>query len=111
MGNKEEVNLQLYEKMKLEYEEFITDIYKMDKSEIIRHSYEIVFKDELVMCMSEIELPIEKAKALLETKNPLDECYHEWIKTDVSHMPDLRDVIDYRACRVHEYLKEKAPER
>lgn len=111
MENKKEVNRQLYEKMKLEYEEFITGLYKMEKSEIIRHSYEIVFKDELVMCMSEIELPIEKAKVLLASKNPLDECYNEWLKTDISLMPDLRDAIDYRACRVYEYQKEKALER
>lgn len=97
----------LYEKMLAEYEQFIGNLYQMDTTEIIKSSYEKVFKEDILMCISEMDLPLEQAKALLKVQYPLDECYNAWLKSDYSYMPDLRDCIEDNAVRLRERQKEK----
>lgn len=107
MGKTKELNQLLYEKMSVEYEQFIRKLYQINATEIIKSSYEKVFKEDILMCISEMDLPHEQAKALLKMQHPLDECYNAWLKSDYSYMPNLRDCIENNAVRLCERQKEK----
>ncbi len=84
----------LYEKVKKEYDAFVESLEKLPPKEIINHSYEKVFKEDIAMCFEELELEPNDAKALLKKKKPLDFVYQEWLKNDCSYMDMLRDTVE-----------------
>lgn len=94
MDNTKELNEMLYDKMSAEYGEFIERLYQMEPKEIIQRAYEKVFKEDILMSISEMDLPKNQVEVLLKTKAPLDECYSAWLKADYSYMPDLRECIE-----------------
>ena len=97
MINKKDYNILLYEKLMAEYENCIKELKSMSPDEIISHSYEKTFKEELLLYFEYDNLPQEKAKALYKLKNPLEDLYKSWLKSDVSYIDLIRDTIDERA--------------
>ena len=92
-------NALLYSKVQKEYDAFVDELAKLPPEEIIKHSYEKVFKEDITMCFEELELEPNEAKALLKKKNPLDFVYQEWLKNDCSYMDVIRDTID-DSCKI-----------
>ncbi len=92
-------NALLYEKVKQEYDAFVESLEKLPPKEIINHSYEKVFKEDITMCFEDIDLSNSDAKALYKQKNPLDFVYNEWLSNDFSYMESLRDTID-DSCKI-----------
>ncbi len=84
----------LYDKVSDELRNFLNELEKLLPKEIISHSYEKVFKEDIVMCFESIELDDSDAKALYKMDNPLDFIYGEWLHCDRSYMDMLRDTID-----------------
>ena len=87
----------LYEKMKREYDAFISELKFLPLEEIIEKSYEKVMKENILYACEDEELLQPQAKALYHLRNPLDDLYQEWLKTEDSMMEDLRYSIRYRA--------------
>lgn len=105
---KKDYNELLYNKMKLEYDEFISGLSQMTPKEIIDHSYEKVFKEELViMCESE-ERSQEEAKALYKLDRPLEALYQEWLHNEYTYMDMVKDTIDDRAKSAVKEMKERS---
>lgn len=73
-------DVQLYNKVKSEYDEFIADMKKEPAEIIIESAYEIVSKENIVMYCEEYPLSLtdKQFAALLSSKNTLDEVYREW---------------------------------
>ena len=88
------INDMLYEKMEKEYHVFLEELEKKEPKEIIASSYEKVFKEDILMTLSENNLPYDRAKTLLRMEYPLDGAYQAWLKQDTTYMDDLRDCID-----------------
>lgn len=96
------INEMLYGKMRGEYLTFLEELETKEPKEIIACAYEKVFKEDILMCIEENNLPYEKAKALLRESAPLDSCYRAWIKSDCSYMEDLWETIEHHARETEE---------
>ena len=90
-------NARLYEKMKAEQDKYRDWLLHQEPSEILNHTYEYTMREDIVMCMEELELEPEKARALLRSPCPLDDVYKEFRDREVEHMDTIRDSIETRA--------------
>ena len=59
--NETDYNARLYEKMKAEQDKYRDWILHQEPSEILNHTYEYTMREDIVMCMEELEP--EKARA------------------------------------------------
>lgn len=90
-------NAMLYDKMKAEQEKYRDWLLSQPPSEILNHTYEYTMREDIVMCMEELELSPKQAKALLRSPCPLDDVYKEFKDREVEHMDTVRDSIETRA--------------
>ena len=54
-----------YEKMKAEQDKYRDWLLHQEPSEILNHTYEYTMREDIVMCMEELELEPEKARAFI----------------------------------------------
>ena len=73
-------NARLYEKMKSEQDKYRDWLLHQEPSEILNHTYEYTMREDIVMCMEELELEPEKARALLRSPCPLSDVYTPFVK-------------------------------
>ena len=100
MENTEELNTQLYEKMKAEQDKYRDWLLSQPHTEILNHTYEYTMREDILMCMEEAELSPKQAKALLKSPCPLADCYEVFNKREDSHMEDIRDSVESIANRI-----------
>ena len=67
-------NARLYEKMKAEQDKYRDRLLHQEPSEILNHTYEYAMREDIVMCMAELEP--EKAMAGLRSPCPLSDVYN-----------------------------------
>lgn len=111
MDRNKMLNEMLNDKVQDEYRTFIEKLKGLSPDEIIEHSYEKVFKEDLAMALSEKSLSSDEAKAMLSLKDPLDALYQEWMKTDISYMDMLSDIVDYKVESAVKEMKKQNRER
>ena len=90
-------NARLYEKMKAEQDKYRDWLARQEPSEILNHTYEYTMREDIVMCMEELELEPEKARALLRSPCPLSDVYKEFRDRETEHMDTIRDSIETEA--------------
>lgn len=100
-------NALLYEKMKAEQDKYRDWLLSQPPSEILNHTYEYTMREDIVMCMEELELTSKQAKSLLKSPCPLDDVYKEFKDREVEHMDTIRDSIETRADQVIKREKER----
>ena len=61
--NETDYNARLYEKMKAEQDKYRDWLLHQEPSEILIHTYEYTMREDIVMCMEELELELEPEKA------------------------------------------------
>ena len=93
----EELNTRLYEKMFEEQEKYRGWLLSQPPEEILNHTYEYTMREDIVMCMEELELEPEKARALLRSPCPLSDVYKEFRDRETEHMDTIRDSIETEA--------------
>ena len=71
--NETDYNARLYEKMKAEQDKYRDWLLHQEPSEILNHTYEYTMREDIVLCMEELELEPEKARALLRSPCPLSD--------------------------------------
>ena len=86
--NETDYNARLYEKMKAEQDKY---------RDRLLHPYEYTMREDIVMCMEELELEPEKAKALLRSPCPLSDVYKEFRDRETEHMDTIRNSIETEA--------------
>ena len=59
-------NALLYDKMKAEQDKYRDWLLNQPPEEILNHTYEYTMREDIVMCMEELELSPKQAKALLK---------------------------------------------
>lgn len=79
-------NARLYEKMKAEQDKYRDWLLHQEPSEILNHTYEYTMREDIVMCMEELELEPEKARALLRSPCPLSDVYKEFRDRETEHI-------------------------
>ena len=98
--NETDYNARLYEKTKAEQDKYRDWILHQEPSEILNHTYEYTMREDLVMCMEELELEPEKARALLRSPCPLSDVYKEFRDRETEHMDTIRDSIETEADKL-----------
>ena len=93
-------NTLLYEKMKAEQDKYRDWLLTQEPAEILNHTYEYTMREDIVICMEELELTPKQAKALLKSPCPLSDVYKEFKDREVEHMDTIRDSIETRADQV-----------
>ena len=63
--NETDYNARLYEKMKAEQDNYRDWLLHQEPSEILNHTYEYTMREDIVMCMEELELEPKKARAFI----------------------------------------------
>ena len=95
--NETDYNARLYEKMKAEQDNYRDWLQHQEPSEILNHTYEYTMREDIVMCMEELELEPEEARALLRSPCPLSDVYKEFRARETEHMDTIRDSIETEA--------------
>ena len=85
--NEIDYNAHLYEKMKAEQDKYRDWLLHQEPPEILNHTYEYTMREDIVMCMEELELEPEKAKALLRSPCPLCDVYKEFRDRETEQTP------------------------
>ena len=100
----------LWEKASKEQSEYIAELKKMTPERIIARSYETTMKQDILSAFEgERQVPQmsdEQVKSLLNLKYPLDVCYAEWQKSDVTYMDRIQETIYKLADELVEEEKE-----
>lgn len=93
MEDMENIKQDIYLRAAKEYQDFLNDVTKLPKEEIVRCAYEITIKGDILSILEEEVLSDNEAKALSNTAFPLSAVYNEWLKNDYSHMDLLRHTV------------------
>ncbi len=88
-----ELNEKLYDLMSAEQEKFKDWLLKQSPEEILNHTQEYTVREDILMALSEIEIPENLARALLESPAPLQEVYDLFSDKETDYMQTLRDSI------------------
>ena len=97
----EELNTALYEKLFAEQQDFKGWLVKQTPEEILKHAYEYVVREDIVIEMEYHDLTDEEAKALLADEKPLQAIFSVYENTEGGHAG--RRSIPLR----RRYVKEK----
>ena len=92
--NETDYNARLYEKMKAEQDKYRDWLLHQEPPEILNHTYEYTMREDIVMCMEELELEPEKARALLRSPCPLSDVYKEFRDRETEHK--LSSPLEYQ---------------
>ncbi len=107
-------DVQLYNKVQGEYDNFISNLKNMPAEIIIESAYEIVSKENIVMYCEEypINLTDKQFSALLSSKNTLDEVYREWCDNGEWHgLDDIGLALEETADRIQISIDRKIAEQ
>ena len=98
----EETLTALYEKMAAEQDKYRDWLKGQPAAEVLNHAYEYTVREDIVMCMEELELTEAQAKALLASPSPLADVYKDFEKLETSYMDVIRDTIETRANELYQ---------
>ena len=95
--NETDYNARLYEKMKAEQGKYRDWLLHQEPSEILNHTYEYTMREDIVLCMENLDLEPNRAKALLRSPCPLSDVFDEFKDREVEHMDTIRNSIETEA--------------
>lgn len=99
----------LYDKVKAEYDKFISDMQKGTTAAAIESAYEIVWKDNITQYLENENPNLSKNQyaALISSKNALDEIYEEWCSNGELHSYDDVEIAIGDTAKKREYSLEQ----
>lgn len=103
----------LYDRVKAEYDEHLGEVKTWPPEKIIDEAYKLTILYDFMCSLDsylDATLSTERLKALLSLDNPLWSMYQEWMRSDYSHMDDIRDVIMQTADERVSEMREKSVE-
>ena len=103
----EDYNAELYFKMQDSMDRYTDWLKNQPSDEILNHTYEYTIKQDILMAFEEMDLSDAQAKALLNTKDPLEEVFKHFEKQETEYMQTLRDCITERGDELAAQLAEK----
>ena len=100
---RENNSLALFEKVKKEYDGFISEMKNSPADVIIQSAYEIVKKDDITLYCQEYtpDLTTKQYAALMSSNNTLDEVYEQWCQNGELHgLDDISVALEETADRI-----------
>lgn len=109
----EELNTRLYEKMAADQTQYLNWLLTLPPAELLRHAYEYSVREDIVMCMEELELPYKQAKALLRAKSPVADIYEKWQDRETGYMDQIRGTLESKANEIirTDFIQTRREER
>ena len=109
----DELNTRLYEKMAAEQTRYRDWLLTLPPAELLQHAYEYSVREDIVMCMEEMNLPDKQAKALLKAKNPVSDIFKSWEDRETGYMDQVRDTLESKANEIirTDFVKARREER
>ena len=112
---REKLSVVLYDKVKAEYDKFISDMQKEPVGVGIESAYEIVWKDSITQYLENENpnLPKNQYAALMSSQNALNEIYDEWVSNgELRSYDDIETALESTANAISYSLerKQKEPE-
>lgn len=102
----EELNQALLYKMAEEQGQYRDWLLGQSPEEILSHAYEFAMREDILMEMEELSLPVPLAEALLESPAPMSDIYKDFRDLETGHMDHVRECIVGRAERLLESKRE-----
>ena len=88
-----ELNKILFEKMSNEQDSYREWLISQTPKEILKHAYEYIIREDIVMAMEDLDLTEIQTKTLLASPTPLSDVYHYYEDLEIDHMNVIRDSI------------------
>lgn len=111
--NHDDPSVALYEKMRAELEKYRAHLMTLSPAEILDHTYEHTIKQDIVECAENDVFEDYVVRALLRSRNPLNDIFEEYRTRDTQHMDILRDCFEAEAKaaikRARDKPKKKEP--
>ena len=93
----EEANTSLYHKMFAEQQAFCDRLLTLEPKEILKNAYELVMREDILLCLEYHDLTQKQCCALLKSDTPLADVFREWEHTESAHMEEIRNIIEHCA--------------
>ena len=97
----------LYEKVKAEYDNYISDLLQLSKEEIVENAYDIAIKKDILFAFESVGFEESQLDDLLSCENTLSELYDNWNSTDYSNMQNIETSIDDYSNNLVQEQKDK----
>ncbi len=98
---RQSLNQKLAEKVERELADFREDILSKSPQEVYDAAYQIILKNDIAECFSDVDYSPQAVKALMKSPNLLQDIYEEWIGREDSHMDKLRQTVaDFKSYMV-----------
>lgn len=117
MNDNRMLSQMVYENLNKEYNDFIEELQKLSKLEIIDKSYEKVMKEEIMAFFYDEDFcSVEELEIILSNENVLDHLYKEWLRCDGGIHDEIRESVldtissmteDYKEVIVNENKEER----
>lgn len=104
----EQLEQQLYEKVKVEHDAYLAEIKAKPVDEIIANAYEIAWRENLLYLFdSSTGLTEKRLQVLLEMQSPCAEMYASWLKKDSEELDAIRGCMENCADNILRGRAEK----
>lgn len=105
----EQLEQQLYEKVKAEHDAYLAEIKAKPVDEIISNAYEIAWRENLLYLFdSSTGLTWKRLQVLLEMQSPCAEMYAGWLKQDSEELDTIRGCMENCADNI---LRDRAEKK
>lgn len=101
----EEKNTALYEKVFAEQESYRKWLLEQPPEEILKHSYEYVVREDILLSLEYHDLTNAQAEALLKSPGPLGDIFKEFEQRETDYMDTVFDTV---VCRANAVIKAEA---
>ncbi len=101
----EEKNTALYEKVFAEQETYRKWLLEQSPEEILKHSYEYVVREDILLSLEYHDLTNAQAGALLKSPGPLGDIFKEFEQRETDYMDTVFDTV---VCRADAAIKAEA---
>lgn len=71
----EDLNTQLYDKMKAEQDQYRDWLLSQSPEEILKHTYEYTMREDIIIAVDEMDISQKQARALLKSPCPLSDIF------------------------------------
>lgn len=102
----EELNTMLYEQIFAEQEKYKEWLLTQTPEEVLKHAYEYIIREDIVLALEYYDLSSVQAAALLTSKSPLSEIFEDFEKIESDHMETVRNCIEDRTDKLIEASQE-----
>lgn len=82
-------NQALYEKMRAAQDAYRAWLLEQPPEEILNHAYEYVVREDILLLMEYRDLSYSRAKALLQTPDPLSGIFKDFQKIETGYMETI----------------------